>query len=65
MYSTKRVVSITTVSRKEHLTAQTREVVATKEVLPQAMGRGKFGFFFWFLALHWSCARSQHSRSRA
>lgn len=41
MYSNKKVVGISTISRKEHLAVQTREVVATKEVLPQVIGRGK------------------------
>lgn len=38
MYSNKKVVGISTVSQKEHLTAQ---VVATMKVLPQVTGRGK------------------------
>lgn len=41
MNSKNKVLSISTVSRKEHLAAQTREIVATKEVLPQVTGRGK------------------------
>ena len=36
------MVGISTVSRKEHVAAQTREVVATKEVLPQVTGRTLF-----------------------
>ena len=51
MYSNKKVVGISTVSRKEHVAAQTREVVATKEVLPQVTGRRTM-FFFLFLALN-------------
>ena len=46
MYSNKIVVGISTVSRKEHVAAQTREVVATKEILPQATGRNKLGQCF-------------------
>ena len=39
--STHRVVGITTMSRKEHQTAQTRELACTKQVLPQVVERGR------------------------
>ena len=42
------MVGISTVSRIEHVSAQTREVVATKEVLPQVIGISKLGkYCFW------------------
>ena len=41
IYSNKKVVGISTISRREHLAAQSRELVATREVLPQVTGRGK------------------------
>ena len=37
---TKKVVGISTISRLEHSTAQTRELVCTKDVLPQVLQRG-------------------------
>ena len=41
IYSNKKVVGISTISRREHLAAQSRELVATREVLPQVTGKGK------------------------
>ena len=41
--STKRILACSTVSRKEHLIAQTRELQCTKQVLPQVLERA---FFF-------------------
>ena len=38
--STKRILACSTVSRKEHTTAQTRELQCTKEVLPQLLEQG-------------------------
>jgi hypothetical protein len=38
--STHKVVGISTVSRTDHLTAQTRELECTRRVLPQVMERG-------------------------
>ena len=38
--STKRILGCATVSRKEHATAQTRELEATKAVLPQVLEQG-------------------------
>ena len=40
-YSTKQVVGISTVSRKQHPIAQTRELACTREVLPQVIDRGE------------------------
>ena len=40
--STKKIVGVSTVSRSDHGVAQTRELVCTKFVLPQAIARGKF-----------------------
>ena len=40
VYSIKKVVGISTVSRKEHASAQTREVQCTKLVLPEVIQRG-------------------------
>ena len=39
--STHKVVGISTVSRTEHTTAQTRELECIRRVLPQVMERGK------------------------
>ena len=41
MYSHHKIVGISTLSRKEHTTAQTRELECTKIVIPQVMDRGK------------------------
>ena len=38
--STKKIVAVSTISRKDHGIAQTREVACTKVVLPQAIARG-------------------------
>ncbi|XP_064403874.1 uncharacterized protein LOC135349284 isoform X2 [Halichondria panicea] len=38
--STKRIVGCSTVSRKEHICAQTREVACTKIVLPEVIDKG-------------------------
>ena len=40
--STKKIVGISTISRKEHSVPQTREVACTKDVLPQVLARGTF-----------------------
>ena len=40
MYSTHKIIGISTISRTEHNTAQTRELACTKEVLPQVLSRG-------------------------
>ena len=40
-YSTHKIVGICTISRKEHGTAQTREMQCTKVLLPQVVSRGK------------------------
>ena len=37
MYSHHKIVGISTLSRKEHTTAQTRELECTKIVIPQVM----------------------------
>ena len=43
--STKKIVGITTIlSRSEHATAQTRELICTKDVLPQVLQRGKIQY---------------------
>ena len=42
MYSNKRILACSTVSRKEHSIAQTREVVCTKLVLPQVLEQGLY-----------------------
>ena len=42
LYSTKKVIGVSTVSRKEHSTAQTRELVCTRAVLPQVLEKGDF-----------------------
>ena len=41
-HSTKKVVGITTISRQEHASAQTREVQCTRQVLPQVIERGEY-----------------------
>ena len=38
--STHKIIGVSTVSRKEHSTAQTRELECTKRVLPQVQRRG-------------------------
>ena len=38
--STKRILACATVTRKEHAIAQTRELEATKAVLPQVLEQG-------------------------
>ena len=38
--STHRVDGISTISRREHSTAQTRELQCTKAVIPQVIARG-------------------------
>ena len=45
--STKRILGCATVSRKEHAIAQTRELEATKAVLPQVLEQG--GTFHVFM----------------
>ena len=45
IYSTKKVVGITTISRVEHATAQTRELACIKDVLPQVLQRGMFTLY--------------------
>ena len=40
LYSTKKIVGVCTLSRKEHSTAQTRELACTKEVLSNVTSRG-------------------------
>ena len=45
--STKRILGCATVSRKEHAIAQTRELEATKAVLPQVLEQG--GIFHVFM----------------
>lgn len=40
LFSTHRIVGISTISRTEHLVPQTREVACTKSVLPQVIARG-------------------------
>ena len=59
--STKKIVGLSTVSRKEHVCAQTREVACTKIVLPEVIDKGMFKHqhyevVFIFCAL---CVRSQ------
>ena len=41
MYSTMKIVGISTISRGEHHVAQTREQECTKVVVPQVIARGK------------------------
>ena len=45
--STKRILGCATVSRKEHAISQTRELEATKAVLPQVLEQG--GIFHVFM----------------
>lgn len=40
LYSTHKVVGVSTLSRLDHSSAQTREVECTRQVLPQVIGRG-------------------------
>ena len=40
--STKKIVGISTIARKEHSTAQTREIACTKEVLANVISRGMY-----------------------
>lgn len=40
--STKKIIAVLTVSRSDHGIAQTRELVCTKFVVPQAIARGMF-----------------------
>lgn len=40
--STKKVVGVSTISRLEHASAQTREVQCTRQVLPEVIERGKY-----------------------
>ena len=40
MYSTMKIVGISTISRGEHHVAQTRELECTKVVVPQVIARG-------------------------
>ena len=39
-FSNKKVIGISTLSRKEHAVAQTRELACTREVVPQVIARG-------------------------
>ena len=41
MYSTMKIVGISTISRGEHHVAQTRELECTKVVVPQVIARGR------------------------
>ena len=40
LLSTHKIIGISTISRVDHSTAQTRELACTKVVLPQVIGRG-------------------------
>ncbi len=40
MYSTHKILDCVTLSRRDHICAQTRELACTKLVLPQVMARG-------------------------
>ena len=40
-YSTRKILGISTISRKEQVTAETREFECTKMVIPQVQCRGK------------------------
>ncbi len=44
--STKRIVGCSTVSRKEHICAQTREVACTKIVLPEVIDKGMYNNYY-------------------
>ena len=39
-HGTHKIVGISTISRAAHVTAQTRELACTKDVLPQVIDRG-------------------------
>ena len=39
-FSNKKVIGISTLSRKEHAVAQTRELACTREVVSQVIARG-------------------------
>ena len=39
-FSNKKVIGISTLSRKEHAVAQTRELACTREVVPRVIARG-------------------------
>lgn len=43
-HSTKKVIGITTLSRKDHLTAQTREIACTRDVLPSVLSYGRLKY---------------------
>lgn len=42
VHSTHKIVGISTLSRSDHSTAQTRELACTKVVIPQVCDRGEF-----------------------
>ena len=41
LHSTHKIIGISTISRADHATAQTRELACTKVVLPQVIDRGQ------------------------
>ena len=56
MYSTMKIVGISTISRGEHHVAQTRELECTKVVVPQVVARGRLQSWaiYVYKALHMS-----------
>ena len=55
LFSTHTVVGITTLSRADHLTAQTREYECTRHVLPQVIARGTVLEYVMYLTLLGYC----------
>lgn len=54
--STKKVVGISTISRLEHASAQTREVQCTRQVLPEVIKRGEYVIILYLC----TCTILQH-----
>ena len=54
-FSTKKVVGVSTISRLEHATAQTREVQCTRQVLPDVIERGEHVNIMYLCTVHLHC----------
>ncbi len=59
IFSTKKILGISTLSRPEHSTAQTREMACTRDVVPQVQSRGLSRYTWMHIIIiakfrHWS-----------
>ena len=67
-FSNKKVIGISTLSRKEHAVAQTRELACTQEVVPQVIARGVCVCMrLLCIIVTWLCVfvRFEHYRGRS